>query len=118
GRMSSQAKADAIAGFREGQVQVLLSTSVVEVGVDVPQATLMVVHHAERFGLAQLHQLRGRVGRGQRQSRCLLVSGSYDVLALKRLRVMETCHNGLDIAEEDMKLRGAGSVFGTGTTQS
>jgi len=100
--------------FMSGAVQVLVSTTVVEVGVDVPNASVMVVEHAERFGLSQLHQLRGRVGRGRHSSHCLLVYyGPNGSEALSRLRVMEKEHDGFKIAEADLRLRGPGEMLGT-----
>ncbi|GAX84012.1 hypothetical protein CEUSTIGMA_g11437.t1 [Chlamydomonas eustigma] len=119
GKMSSEEKALVIAAFRSGKTPVLICTVVVEVGVDVPDASIMVVEHADRFGLAQLHQLRGRVGRGGRESSCfLLAPAEGGEVALERLKALEQCHDGFQIAEEDLKLRGAGQVFGSGTKQS
>lgn len=137
GGMSSEDKAAALASFRSGQAPVLVCTVVIEVGVDVQDASILVVEHAERFGLAQLHQLRGRVGRGSRASKCFLLSSASSagdagaangrtgnaqapplLQAPERLHVLESCHNGFEIAEHDLRLRGAGQVFGTGTRQS
>jgi ATP-dependent DNA helicase RecG len=99
--------------FRQGEIKILAATSVVEVGVDVPNATCMVVEHAERFGLSALHQLRGRVGRGSSQSYCFLVfSYSLTEDGKKRLRVMLENSDGFIIAEEDLKLRGPGQIAG------
>ena len=99
--------------FQAGDIRILVSTTVVEVGVDVPEATVMLVVHAERFGLSQLHQLRGRVGRGKRASVCFLfVEGPQGEDAAARLRVMEQTTDGFRIAEEDLKLRGEGDVLG------
>ncbi len=97
--------------FAEGTVKALVSTTVIEVGVDVPNATVMAVMNAERFGLAQLHQLRGRVGRGKAQSYCFLVSDQKSAAA--RLRVMVETNDGFEIAEKDMDFRGSGDMFGT-----
>ena len=99
--------------FRAGEIQVLLSTSVVEVGVDVPNATLMLIENAERFGLAQLHQLRGRIGRGEHASYCVLVGETRSVEGWRRLKIMEETTDGFRIAEEDFKIRGPGNIFGT-----
>lgn len=113
GRMSSADKDAAITAFRDQATQILVSTTVVEVGVDVPNATVMLIEHAERFGLSQLHQLRGRVGRGAAQSHCLLMTGSKSEVAMQRLRVMEQSQDGFFISEMDMRFRGPGQVLGT-----
>jgi ATP-dependent DNA helicase RecG len=114
GRLKSAAKEQAMAAFAAGELQVLVATSVIEVGVDVPNATVMVVEHAERFGLAQLHQLRGRVGRGSGESVCVLLShGRLSDVARARLEVMERSSDGFLIAEKDLELRGPGDFFGT-----
>jgi len=112
GRMSSQEKEEAINQFRDNETQILVSTTVVEVGVDVPNATVMLIEHAERFGLSQLHQLRGRVGRGAAQSFCLLMSSSKAETARQRLQVLEQSQDGFFIAEMDMRFRGPGEVLG------
>ncbi len=113
GRMKPSEREEVMREFKEGGIHILVSTTVIEVGVDVPNATLMVIIHAERFGLAQLHQLRGRVGRGSGQSYCILLSygGSDD--ARKRLNVMVETTDGFRIAEEDLNIRGPGEFFGT-----
>ncbi|MEM9923256.1 MAG: ATP-dependent DNA helicase RecG [Cyanobacteria bacterium P01_D01_bin.50] len=113
GRMSSAEKEEAISKFRDRQTQILVSTTVVEVGVDVPNATVMLIENAERFGLSQLHQLRGRVGRGAAQSYCLLISGSRSADAQQRLKVLEQSQDGFFISEMDMRFRGPGEVLGT-----
>ncbi len=113
GRMSSADKDAAISAFRAQTTQILVSTTVVEVGVDVPNATVMLIEHAERFGLSQLHQLRGRVGRGGDQSYCLLMSSSKSEPAMQRLRVLEQSQDGFFISEMDMRFRGPGQVLGT-----
>lgn len=113
GRMTSAEKDEAITRFRDNQTQILVSTTVVEVGVDVPNATVMLIEHAERFGLSQLHQLRGRVGRGGSQSFCLLMSSSKTETARQRLKVLEQSQDGFFIAEMDMRFRGPGEVLGT-----
>ena len=102
-----------MADFRKGQIQVLISTSVIEVGIDVENATVMLIENAERFGLAQLHQLRGRIGRGRHQSYCILLTESEDPAALEKLRVLEKTENGFEIAEADLRLRGPGDFLGT-----
>ncbi len=99
--------------FRAGEIQVLVSTSVIEVGVDVPNATLMLIENAERFGLAQLHQLRGRIGRGKHLSYCVLVGEPKSLESWKRLRIMEETCDGFRIAEADFDIRGPGNIFGT-----
>ena len=100
--------------FKAGETDVLVATTVIEVGVDVPNATVMVIEHAERFGLAQLHQLRGRVGRGADQSYCFLMAGFKRTSdAVERLEAMENSTDGFVIAELDLRLRGAGDFFGT-----
>ena len=101
--------------FARGAIQILVATTVVEVGVDVPNASVMVVEHAERFGLSQLHQLRGRVGRGAAKSYCVLMvgDGAEGETARERLKTMEQTSDGFKIAEKDLELRGPGAVFGT-----
>jgi ATP-dependent DNA helicase RecG len=99
--------------FQRGETKILVSTTVIEVGVDVANATVMVIEQAERFGLAQLHQLRGRVGRGADQSYCILVTGKLNDTARERIRTLVESSDGFYIAEMDMKLRGPGEFFGT-----
>ena len=114
GRLKSTEKDQVMAQFQQGQVDILVATTVVEVGVDVPEATIMIIEHAERFGLSQLHQLRGRVGRGDKASTCLLLYGQpLSEAAKKRLEVMRATDDGFVIAEEDLRLRGGGEVLGT-----
>ena len=113
GRMASADKQAAIGAFAAGHTQVLVSTTVVEVGVDVPEASVMVVEHAERFGLAQLHQLRGRVGRGAAASHCLLIHEGRNAQSRQRLDVLVRSSDGFEIAEMDLRLRGPGQVLGT-----
>ncbi len=113
GRMNSADKERIMLAFRENRTQLLVSTIVIEVGIDVPNATVMIIEHAERFGLAQLHQLRGRIGRGAEQSYCLLFAEPSSPEAKKRLEVFTRTNDGFDIAEEDLKLRGPGELFGT-----
>ena len=112
GQMTTEAKTTALDAFRTGQTQILVATSVIEVGVDVPNATVMVVEHAERFGLAQLHQLRGRVGRSHHQSYCVLVNGAETEASAERLHVLAQHQDGFKVAEADLRLRGAGEVLG------
>lgn len=99
--------------FVSGETKILVSTTVIEVGVDVPNASVMVIEQAERFGLAQIHQLRGRVGRGPHQSYCVLVTGKLNEIARERIRTLVESDDGFYIAEMDMKLRGPGEFFGT-----
>jgi ATP-dependent DNA helicase RecG len=113
GQLPPPEKERVMTAFRDGEVQVLLSTSVVEVGVDVPNATVMLIENAERFGLAQLHQLRGRIGRGKHRSYCVLVGEPKSVEGWRRLKIMEETGDGFRIAEEDFRIRGAGNIFGT-----
>ncbi len=114
GRLKGPIKDKAMRDFAEGGAQILVATTVIEVGVDVPAATVMVIEHAERFGLAQLHQLRGRIGRGERASTCLLLYQSpLGETAKARLAILRETEDGFRIAEEDLRLRGAGEVLGT-----
>ncbi len=113
GKMTSAAKDEAISAFRDRITQILVSTTVVEVGVDVPNASIMLIEHAERFGLSQLHQLRGRVGRGAAQSFCLLMTSSKSETARQRLKVLEQSQDGFFISEMDLRFRGPGAVLGT-----
>ncbi len=112
GRLPAKEKDAAMAAFRANEVQVLLATSLIEVGVDVPNATVMLIENAEQFGLAQLHQLRGRIGRGAHESFCVLVSNTDGPVARERLRVLEETNDGFKIAEADLKLRGPGELLG------
>jgi ATP-dependent DNA helicase RecG len=108
GTQSAQEKEDTLLRFSQGEIDVLVATTVIEVGIDVPNATLMVIEDAERFGLAQLHQLRGRVGRGSKESWCFLLGQPND-----RLRVMTQSEDGFFIAQQDLEQRGPGEFFGT-----
>ena len=112
GRLSGREKEQVMAEFRSGKAYVLLATSLIEVGVDVPNATLMLIENAEMFGLAQLHQLRGRIGRGAHESFCVLISDASDPATRVRLKVLEQTTDGFKIAEEDLKLRGPGELLG------
>ena len=114
GRMTSDEKKAAMDHFKDGDAQILVATTVIEVGVDVPEATIMVIEHAERFGLAQLHQLRGRVGRGDKASSCILLfKGPLGEVSKSRLSIMRETEDGFRIAEEDLRLRGEGDLLGT-----
>ncbi|MBL8509533.1 MAG: ATP-dependent DNA helicase RecG, partial [Chitinimonas sp.] len=114
GRLKAAEKAEVMAAFARTELQVLVATTVIEVGVDVPNATLMVIEHAERMGLAQLHQLRGRVGRGALESSCvLLYSGPLGEVAKQRLKVIFETTDGFVIAREDLRIRGPGEFLGS-----
>ncbi|KAK2981313.1 hypothetical protein RJ640_007014 [Escallonia rubra] len=110
GRMKSDEKDESLRRFRSGETPILLSTQVIEIGVDVPDASMMVVMNAERFGIAQLHQLRGRVGRGERKSKCLLLASTAS--SLNRLKVLERSSDGFHLANMDLLLRGPGDLLG------
>jgi len=112
GRMRPAEKAEVMQRFRSGAVRALVSTTVIEVGVDVPNATVMVIQHAERYGLSQLHQLRGRIGRGSRSSCCLLFSDAAGEVSRARLAILCETSDGFRIAEEDLRLRGPGEMLG------
>jgi ATP-dependent DNA helicase RecG len=114
GRMNNAEKDRAMTDFRDGKTRILVATTVIEVGVDVPDATIMIIEHAERFGLTQMHQLRGRVGRGEKPSKCILLyKPPLGAMARARLNVMRDTEDGFRIAEEDLKLRGQGEILGT-----
>ena len=112
GKMKGKEKNAIMEEFAAGAIQVLVSTTVIEVGVNVPNATVMMIENAERFGLAQLHQLRGRVGRGKEQSYCIMVNASGDGEKNARLEVLNKSNDGFFIASEDLRLRGPGDIFG------
>ncbi len=112
GRLAAEEKEHVMKEFADNEIHVLVSTTVVEVGVNVPNATIMVVYDAERFGLAQLHQLRGRVGRGDKQSYCILIAEPKNELGKERMRIMTETNNGFELAERDLQLRGPGDFFG------
>jgi ATP-dependent DNA helicase RecG len=113
GRMDPAEKDRVMRRFRDGKTKALIATSVIEVGIDVPNANVMLVENAERFGLAQLHQLRGRIGRGEHTSYCILISGSENEDAREKLQTLESTSNGFEIAEADLRLRGPGDILGT-----
>jgi ATP-dependent DNA helicase RecG len=112
GQMRADEKNEIMKRFSEGEIDVLVSTTVIEAGVNNPNATVMMVENAERFGLAQLHQLRGRVGRGDAQSYCIMINASSAKTAEKRLEILNKSNDGFFIASEDLKLRGPGDFFG------
>jgi ATP-dependent DNA helicase RecG len=112
GRMPSAEKEAVMSAFGAGEIQILVATSVIEVGVDVPNATVMLIEGADRFGLAQLHQFRGRVGRGHAESACLLVADAKTPAARDRLEAVVSTTNGLELAERDLQIRGPGDYFG------
>lgn len=113
GKMKPKEKEDIMQRFKEGSIDILISTTVIEVGVDVPNASIMVIENAERFGLAALHQLRGRVGRGQYQSYCVLKYDNLNEMTKERMKIMVETNDGFKIAEKDLNLRGSGEFFGT-----
>lgn len=113
GRMKASEKDAVMTGFKSGEIKLLVSTTVIEVGVDVPNAVIMVIENAEQFGLSQLHQLRGRVGRGSEQSHCILITDNKSAYTKQRIDTMVRTSDGFEIAEEDLKLRGPGNFFGS-----
>lgn len=113
GRMSAAEKEEVMNGFKRGEIDLLVATTVVEVGVDVPNASVMVIENADRFGLSQLHQLRGRVGRGEWESFCILITDNTSPECVQRMKIISKTSDGFKIAEEDLKLRGPGDFFGT-----
>ena len=112
GRIFSYEKDEQMQAFKEGKIEILVSTTVIEVGIDISNATIMIVEEAQRFGLSQLHQLRGRVGRGAEQSYCILIGKNLDEISGKRLNILCASTDGFKIAEEDLRLRGPGEFFG------
>ena len=113
GRIDSVEKERIMERFRCGEVKALIATTVIEVGIDVPNANIMIIENAERFGLAQIHQLRGRIGRGSHKSYCILFSSAENIGAIEKLRILEKTSNGFEIAEADLRLRGSGDILGT-----
>ncbi|MEE9422626.1 MAG: helicase-related protein, partial [Gammaproteobacteria bacterium] len=117
GRLKTKQKVECMAAFKAGEIDLLVATTVIEVGVDVPNASLMIIENAERLGLAQLHQLRGRVGRGSEKSSCVLMyHGSLSRLARERLSILRNTNDGFEVARRDLELRGPGEVLGTRQT--
>ena len=112
GKMKKENRDEQMVKFINGEIDLLVSTTVVEVGIDNPNATVMMIENAERFGLTQLHQLRGRIGRGEEQSYCILIQRKNTTIANHRLKVMENTLNGFKISDEDLQLRGPGEFFG------
>ena len=113
GKMKAKEKDDIMNRFKNGEIDILISTTVIEVGVDVPNASIMIIENAERFGLAQLHQLRGRVGRGEYKSYCILKNKGHSKVCKERMKVMCQTNDGFVISEKDLELRGSGDFFGT-----
>ena len=111
--MKTKEKDDVMSSFEKGETKLLISTTVIEVGINVPNAVIMLIENAERFGLAQLHQLRGRVGRGSEKSYCILINEGKNKIAKQRMNVMSKSSDGFVISEMDLKLRGPGEFFGT-----
>jgi ATP-dependent DNA helicase RecG len=112
GKLKTEEKEAVMQKFRLNEIQVLLATSLIEVGVDVPNATMMLIENAEQFGLAQLHQLRGRIGRGSHEAYCILLSSDDRLSAQERLKMLERTNDGFEIAEADLKFRGPGELLG------
>ena len=113
GKMKKEDKDHQMQLMLNNEIQCLVSTTVIEVGIDIPNATVIIIENSERFGLTQLHQLRGRIGRGSEQSYCILATQSNNPESLNRLKIMESTNNGFIISDEDLKLRGPGDFFGT-----
>src|SRR5699024_7952784 len=112
GRLSNEEKDEMMQRFANNEIHILVATTVVEVGVNVPNATVMVIYDAQRFGLSQLHQLRGRVGRGDKQSYCILIADPKGEVGKERMKIMTETNDGFELSEHDLKLRGAGDFFG------
>ena len=112
GKMQPKLKEEKMNKFKNGEIKVIISTTVIEVGINVPNATVMIIENAERFGLAQLHQLRGRVGRGSYKSYCILIADIKNDIIRKRMEIMRSSNDGFFIAEQDLKIRGSGEIFG------
>ena len=112
GKMKTKEKEDVMKNFKDGKIDILVSTSVVEVGVDIPNASVMMIEGSEKFGLAQLHQFRCRVGRAEHQSYCFLLTDSPGIIFNKRLKALISCENGFELAEKDLMIRGPGDFIG------
>ena len=112
GRLAQDEREEIMQRFREGQIDALIATTVIEVGVDVPNATMMIIEHADRFGLAQLHQLRGRIGRGSKKSLCVLIADPATEDGQARVEAIASTNDGFEIAEKDLEIRGPGELFG------
>lgn len=112
GKINARQKEEVMEKFSSGEIQLLVATTVIEVGIDVPNAVLMVIENAERFGLSQLHQLRGRVGRGEYKSDCILITDNKSEETLKRLEIIKNSNDGFEIADKDLELRGPGDFLG------
>ena len=112
GRLAPKVKEETMRRFKDGKYKILVSTSGIEVGVDIPNATIMVIEGAERFGLAQLHQFRGRVGRSEKQSYCFIFPGAYSAMVFKRLKALTETKSGFELAEYDLEFRGPGELSG------
>ena len=112
GKMKSSEKEELLKDFMENRINLLISTTVIEVGINVPNATIMVIYDAQRFGLSQLHQLRGRVGRGDKQSYCVLLYEKASAITMERIKTIVNSNDGFEIARKDLELRGAGEIFG------
>jgi ATP-dependent DNA helicase RecG len=113
GRMNASTKQEIMDSFKHGPGCILVSTTVIEVGVDIPDATVIIIENAERFGLSQLHQLRGRVGRGSKQGVCILLYQHLSEHSIQRMNIMKNSNDGFEISEQDLKLRGGGDILGT-----
>ena len=112
GKMKAQQKNDIMQAFSEGRIDILVSTTVIEVGISVSNATVMVIENAERFGISQIHQLRGRIGRGSKEGICILVTNTMNSVTMKRISTLLESNDGFYLSEQDLKIRGSGDIFG------